>query len=391
MPGLKLLLVDDNATMEERLLRQVGLPESWLVRDSEGNVPAGPGVYGLVLLNADFQKTFAICRRLKKARDTATMPVAFFSASAERERLKVLAEHRSLPTHADYYLLPPLEDERLRALVEKHVGVLPLDTPAGPPVQELPLEMQLGLGEPAEEIAFAPPPAPPPVTQRPPEPPAPDVGPAVQPVSSVEDAIGRLQREFSQIQAQFASRLSSAEQQKSEAQDRWEAQVNSLASQRDEALERVGTLEQELAEARREAGEMSLRALEGEGRVAKSEVDQVRTELALALEKMRDQESLFKRLEDSYRGELEARDATIRRLLERVERGNSRVTALARLAPELEGAVGRLQGLVPLLGEVHALLAEPDEPEDVGLDVAAEPNTDTGVERPPDVDDDFLG
>jgi hypothetical protein len=126
----QVLLIDDDPRMEALLRDQVGLPAHLLVRDPSGIFEPEPGKHGLVLLNAEFQKSFGLCRRFKKKRETAAVPIAFFTLSHEREHLRILAEHRALPTHADHYLLPPVTAERVADLLARTVGVFEHDLPA---------------------------------------------------------------------------------------------------------------------------------------------------------------------------------------------------------------------------------------------------------------------
>jgi hypothetical protein len=150
MATAQVLLMDDDPRMEALLLGAVRLPPSLLVRDPAGIFEPDPLKHGLVLLNAEFQKSFGLCRRFKKKRETAGVPIAFFTFSHDREHLRILAEHRALPTHADHYLLPPTTAERVLDLLTKTIGAFEAALPAEPPTprepdaDELPPDLEAG-------------------------------------------------------------------------------------------------------------------------------------------------------------------------------------------------------------------------------------------------------
>jgi len=133
MATLQVLLIDDDPRMEIVLREQVGLPARLLVRDPTGIFEPEAGKHGLVLLNAEFQKSFGLCRRFKKNREMAAVPVAFFTFSHHREHLRILADHRALPTHADHYLLPSITPERVLELLTKTIGSFTSESAAPAP------------------------------------------------------------------------------------------------------------------------------------------------------------------------------------------------------------------------------------------------------------------
>ena len=122
MTGKTLLLIDDSERMEQTLLSEVGVARDRLIRDAAGNLSIAGGEYAVVMLNAEFPKNFVLCRRFKKNPATAEVPVVFFTFSHEREHLRILAEHRSLPTHADHYLMPPINADRVSELLGSFLG-----------------------------------------------------------------------------------------------------------------------------------------------------------------------------------------------------------------------------------------------------------------------------
>lgn len=133
MATLQVLLIDDDPRMETLLRGEVGLPPDRLVRDPAGIFEPDPAKHGVVLLNAEVQKSFGLCRRFKKKKETAGVPIAFFTFSHDREHLRILAEHRALPTHADHYLLPPVSSERMLELLGKTIGEFEAALPVPPP------------------------------------------------------------------------------------------------------------------------------------------------------------------------------------------------------------------------------------------------------------------
>jgi hypothetical protein len=156
MATAQVLLIDDDPRMEALLRGAVGLPASLLVRDPAGIFEPDPQKHGLVLLNSEFQKSFGLCRRFKKKRETAGVPIAFFTFSHEREHLRILAEHRALPTHADHYLLPPTTAERVLELLTKTIGAFEAQAPEEPPPPPEPGEdvLEPDLGEDDDAPSF---------------------------------------------------------------------------------------------------------------------------------------------------------------------------------------------------------------------------------------------
>jgi len=155
MAILQVLLIDDDPRMEMLLRGPVGLPADRLARDPAGIFEPDPGRHGLVLLNAEVQKSFGLCRRFKKKKESASVPIAFFTFSHDREHLRILAEHRSLPTHADHYLLPPVSPERMVELLTRTLGEFETQASEAPPPPPPPPDADLDAAELEDDADFA--------------------------------------------------------------------------------------------------------------------------------------------------------------------------------------------------------------------------------------------
>jgi len=142
----RVLLIDDDTRMEQMLLEELRFPATRIERDPSGASAPDAGKVGLVLLNAEFQKNFVLCRRYKKGKHTEGIPLAFFTFSHDREHLRILAEHRGLPTHADHYLMPPVTSDKVRDLIVRTLGAFEPAAPPAPVVQQPPPAVNAPLG-----------------------------------------------------------------------------------------------------------------------------------------------------------------------------------------------------------------------------------------------------
>ncbi len=191
----RVLLIDDDPTMESLLLGPVGLIASAVERDASGDTVPDPRRHGLVLVNAELPRSFELCRRFRDDPGAATVPLALYTYSHNRVHLRLLAEHRSLPSHADHYLFPAVTAERVRELLDtvfrgaaapEDPVAEPADPPAGTGDDPDVSFGEAAAAEPTGDLAPSPEPLPPAAGNglheaAPEPPPEPDPQPAPEP------------------------------------------------------------------------------------------------------------------------------------------------------------------------------------------------------------------
>lgn len=363
MATAQVLLIDDDPRMEALLRGAVGLPASLLVRDPAGIFEPDPQKHGLVLLNSEFQKSFGLCRRFKKKRETAGVPIAFFTFSHEREHLRILAEHRALPTHADHYLLPPTTAERVLELLTKTIGAFEAQAPEEPPPPPEPGEdvLEPDLGEDDDEFSYEAPesgdaddvPPPPPEGMLEPLAGEPSIGQGepnlggfrADRLTSVERYVSGLHDEIARREDQIEARR--AELDREEAQLRTESAAAVIEAQRKASLltEEVARLREELQAA------LSAHADAAELERVQAEVATLRAELEWARTEAEQSQTELKRLRadaervlaesDRVRGESERLRVEAERLRAEQAEATERAASTATLEARLNRSVQR--------------------------------------------------